>query len=439
MPRIAAWELLRSGNPTPLRALERTARRHGLDERDTRLLRRIIGTEVRRRGSLRAIVRTYAHGKPKADLVAHLHLALVQLLFLDRVPDHAALSTSAEAVARTLGQSKVRITNGILRTILRDRREGQSGDPRRDLVGRELHLARDVFHDPREHPLLWMEDALSLPASLAKRWEKRFGAERARALAAFFLEEPPLVLRADGVEREALRAELAALDVEARPAAHPRVLVVDGEHTAAVLHSDAFLEGRLSVQGEHALGAAELVQALPGERVLELCAAPGGKSCVLALAGARVFAADLAPARLGGLLGSAARLGVEERVHPLAADGAGALAADARFDAVLIDAPCSNTGVLGARPAARWRFGPKHLSSLVALQARLLREGARHVRPGGRLVWSTCSLEPEENERQVRALLEEDEAFTLEAELSSLPGPGGPADGGWAARLRRRG
>jgi 16S rRNA (cytosine967-C5)-methyltransferase len=106
----------------------------------------------------------------------------------------------------------------------------------------------------------------------------------------------------------------------------------------------------------------------------------------------------------------------------------------------LLDAPCSNTGVLAGRPGARWRYGPESRKSLGALQERLLSAAAENVRVGGRLVYSTCSIEPEENQRRVRALLERDARFALEAEHFALPapkGPHGPIDGGYAARLRR--
>ncbi len=438
MARLAAWELLRSGAAAPLRAVERVAARHGLDERDERLLRRLVGTEVRRRATLRAIVRAFATTKVKPELALHAHLGLVQLLFLDRVPDHAALSETGAAVGQTLGQSKVRVVNAILRAVLRARRAGASGDPRRDLVGRDLHLDRAVFHDPGAHPLLWAEDALSMPAPLVKRWSARVGSERALALAAYFLREPALALRVERAEeRDALVQELAAADVPARPGAHPRSLLVAGEHAHDALASEAFRAGRLSVQGEHALAAAELLEARAGERVLELCAAPGGKSLVMARAGARVVAGDLSPRRLLALCSGARRLGLADAVACFAGDGAGALAPDARFDGVLVDAPCSNTGVLGARPAARWRFGPARLRALVALQARLLAEGAARVRPGGRLVWSTCSLEPEENARAVRGFLAGAAGWRLEQELDAWPSAAGPLDGGYAARLRR--
>jgi 16S rRNA (cytosine967-C5)-methyltransferase len=443
MPRLTAWTLLRSGSPTPLREVDDAARARGLEPRDRALLRRIVGTEVRRRGTLRALVRHFSQRKPSSDLAAHLHVAFVQAFFMDRVPDHALVSESLLAVRATNGPSGVRAVHAILGQALRARREGRSGDPRRDLEGRELHLEEPFLRDPAEHPLLWIEDALSIPAALAKRWVARHGEATAIALARAALDEPPLSLRATtSGAREALGEELRAAGCTPRPGLHADMLLVPPEQAEAALASAAFREGRASVQGESALRAAEAVLARPGERVLDLCAAPGGKTAVLAAAGAQVSACDPSPERLERVSGTLERLGLAQRVELVRADGREGGAGD--FDAVLVDAPCTNTGVLAARPEARWRFGPATRRELATLQAELLRAGAARARPGGRLVWSTCSLEPEENRRQVDAFLAEHSGWSLEEDAQSLPDPAtdrergaGPVDGGYWARLRR--
>ena len=204
MPRQAAWRALRSGSIAPLRAVEQEAARAGLDARDRALARKLVGTEVRHRGTLRAILRHVAHGDLSADLAAHLHIGLVQLVYLDRIPPHAAVGETVGLVRDTIGVTEVEAANAILRAAQRLLREGRSGDPRRDIVGRELALAEPVFRDPSEHPLLWAEDALSMPAAIQKRWNARFGPERARALAEWALAEPPLSVRAVGGSGEEL-------------------------------------------------------------------------------------------------------------------------------------------------------------------------------------------------------------------------------------------
>lgn len=441
MPRHVAFMCLRGGSPKPLLEVDRFARERGLDERDTALARHLVGTEVRRRATLRAVVAGFTHQKPKADLATLLRLGIAQLLFFDRVPAHAAVSETVRATTDFLGLSKGKIVNGVMRSVLRSLREGRSGDPTADLVDRELHFDGPVFRDPEQHPHLWAEDALSVPSALHKKWSQRHGIEGANELARLALEEAPLSIRFTGKDDGASRAELAGKGVELLPTGHGRVWLSPSGFSGAVLRSDAFAAGAITIQGEHALRAAELAGNVEGKRVLDLCAAPGGKSAVLA-AGAPALhvALDLSPARLGKLEGLR-RLGVA--VPALAAmDGTSALAPDATFDLALLDAPCSNTGVLAQRPAARWRYGPKSQSSLVEIQGRLLREAAARVAPGGALVYSTCSLEPEENERQVTRFLREAPAGDWERDgtVESRPASierGGPVDGGFAARLVR--
>jgi len=439
--RLTAWRVLRNGK-LGLRDVNRFAEHAGLDARERALTRRLVGTEVRRRATLRAMVAAFTHGKANSDVTAHLRLGFVQLFFLDGIPSHAAVSETVSATHQTSGPSKARYVNAVLRTAQRAAQEGLSGDPRRDVIGRNLSFAEPVFRDPVEHPFLWIEDALSMPAPLVKRWTSRYGEERAGELARLALEEPPLsvrvVRRAGHSAREEVQAELAAL--EPRPSTHEDVLLFDPARTEEIVNSGAFLEGRVTVQGETALRAAELCEAQDGEHVLELAAAPGGKTAVLAAAGASVVACDLNASRLARLGETIERLGCTGRVCVVASDGASAVKApEGGFDAVLVDVPCSNTGVLAGRPEARWRYGPESQRSLGELQARLLREGAALVRPGGRLVYSTCSLEPEENGRCVRTFVEQvNGGWTLELELEALPGhEHGPVDGGYSARLRR--
>ena len=163
-----------------------------------------------------------------------------------------------------------------------------------------------------------------------------------------------------------------------------------------------------------------------GWRVLDLCAAPGGKATHLAQLGAEVTAWDIDPERLELVAENAARLGLEN-VTCGEPDGA--------YDAVLVDAPCSNTGVLARRPEARWRVKQRHLKNLIERQRKVLRVGAGHVRPGGVLVYSTCSLEPDENRGVVDVLVEEG-AFRLDADRTCYPDQSG-GDGGYMARLLR--
>lgn len=442
MARLTAWRILRSGSTAPLREVDRYCARAGLDDRDRGLVRQLVGTDVRRRGTLRALVKLEAHGKPSADVSAHLRLGLAQLFFLDRIPVHAAVSETVRATTDSLGLGRGRYVNAVLRSVLRTRRSGSSGDPQRDLVNAPWHLDKPLFRNPEEHPALWAEDALSLPSALFKRWVRRHGHDGATALALQALSEPALSLVCTGGNRNEMARALDEAGVPSRPGRHEHILLVERGSTGAVLASEAFASGALTVQGETALRAAELLGAKPGERLLELGAAPGGKSAALALKGARVLAVDKNPRRLAAMPAALVRMGVSDRVQPLASDGLTGLAPEAAlFDGALVDAPCSNTGVLAARPGARWRFGPGSLAQLVKLQGELLDQAARWVAPKGRLVFSTCSLEPEEGSQGARAFLSRHPRWSLVEEHLDLPSAAveGPLDGGYRALLRREG
>ena len=392
MPRLVAWNLLRSGRATPLRRVEAAAAHAGLDDRDRALLRQLVATEVRRRGTLRAMVSALSPRKPSPEIATFLHLGLVQLFFLSKIPPYAAIAETSRASGRVLGQSKSRRVRELLKLASSAGREGHCGDARRDLVASPWHFESPLFRDPKTHPFLWAEDALSMPAGLVKRWAKRHGQTRAFALARRFLSEDEQCLRVVRGTREELLQRLEQDGISARPGAHERALRVPASAMRQVLDTAAFREGSLTVQGETAQRAAELLEARPGERLLDLCAAPGAKTMLLAGGGAQVLALDKSASRLRPLLDDLGRLAPEGKVVAAASDGVRALGPDTLFDGILIDAPCSNTGVLGRRPEARWRFGPSARKELVSLQTELLEQASGHVRAGGRLVWSTCSL-----------------------------------------------
>jgi 16S rRNA (cytosine967-C5)-methyltransferase len=438
--REVAFLALREGGDRSLEAVSYFAEEYELEPRDAGLARKIVGTVQRRRGSLRAIVNAVAHPKPKAELATLLHIGLAQLFYLDRVPNHAAVSETVLATNRFIGQAKGRVINAVLRKVLRTRREELTGDPQRDLPGTNVSFPIPLFRDPNEHFFLWVEDALSIPSALFKGWEKRYGRERALRLAHWAGDEPPLSVRPATGSVEDLAAAFRAAELEPLHVGEHTVLF-GADQAADVLQSDVFKEQRAVIQGAAACAAAKLVEARADQRILDLCAAPGGKSTLMAAAGARVLAMDISDWRLLRVWDNLEAQDAERTPWVVASDGATALRPDATFDAVLLDAPCSNTGVLAARPEARWRYGPQTKQSLTQLQARLLDQAAPHVRPGGALVYSTCSLEPAENRAQAKAFIERhggDVAWSIEAELEHLPDvEQGFGDGGYAARLRR--
>ncbi|RMG19122.1 MAG: hypothetical protein D6731_00310 [Planctomycetota bacterium] len=282
----------------------------------------------------------------------------------------------------------------------------------------------------------------SLPDALVEAWIRDRGPEVATALCWAANDPPPLFARANPLwgDRSCLAAALAAEGVEATPVEGSPSALRLGAGRGRFRHTAPWREGALFVQDLTAQEAAPLLAPRPGERVLDLCAAPGGKTTHLAeLAGdrARLLACDVSARRLRRVVENARRLGLAS-VRTQALDGTrpGALAGLGPFDAVLIDAPCSNTGVLRRRSEARWRYDRRAQRRLVTAQERLLAAGLGTLAPGGRLLYSVCSVERDEGEALVRRVLESHAEVRLAEEVLRLPTPEG-GDGGYLALLRR--
>jgi 16S rRNA (cytosine967-C5)-methyltransferase len=333
-----------------------------------------------------------------------LRVGAYQLLHLNRVPASAAVHDAVDQ-CRELGVPRAApAVNAILRAI--SRRRGELPLPTRDT------------------PLAYLSVTLSHPEWLAARWIARLGAERAEAWALFNNEAAPIVLRAHTwVEsRDALAARLAGLGIETRPCAFaPDGLVVTAGNPLA---GDA---GRpFTVQDESSQLVAAFVGVQPGERILDTCASPGGKTTAMAgscSAPGCVVAADLRPRRVRLLAATVASSGAP-RVSVIRADAAAPLPFGRVFDAVLVDAPCSGLGTIRRDPDIRWRRAESDLAGLAATQRRMLDAAAGVVAPGGRLIYATCSSEPEENRCVVDDFLRERSGWTLEpasARAAGLP------------------
>jgi 16S rRNA (cytosine967-C5)-methyltransferase len=395
-----------------------------LDERDRGFLHELVLGTLRRRGWLDHVLAGLSSrplDRVSPGVLDALRLGAYQLLFL-RVPPHAALSESVD-LARGVEARSAGFANAVLRRL---QREGPPPEP-----------------DPVADPLAWLTSAGSLPAWLAERWCARLGAGPAVARARALLAPPPTHVRLNPRVADA-EVQVAAAGVSLRPTAIPGAFEAEGGRLAPLAE-----RGLLYVQD----AASQLVARLAAHdgRVLDACAAPGGKALLMADLGAsrcRVIAAESSRRRLATLVRLRARWGAAN-VVPLAADALRPPFAVA-FDAVLLDAPCSGLGTLARNPDVRWRLAPGDVSTHAARQAALLESLAPLVRPGGRLVYATCSVEPEENEGVLGPFLDAHPEFEAEA-LPPWAAPFG--DGGFlrldpvrhrgdaffAARLRRTG
>jgi 16S rRNA (cytosine967-C5)-methyltransferase len=340
----------------------------GLADRDRALTRRIVATVLRRLGTLRHLLKLYLdRGLPKEAPRAETALLIgaAQILWLD-VPDHAAVDLAVRiAQADRQAGHFSGLVNAVLRRIARD------GAQRLAEVDTTL---------------------LDTPAWLMTRWIKNFDADTARAIAAANGHEPALDLT---VKRDA-DAWAARLRGHVLPTGSVRMIA----HGAVTL-LPGFAEGAWWVQDAAAAIPARLLGDVRGRRVADLCAAPGGKTAQLAHAGANVTAVDRAPARLNRLRENLARLGLAAEL--VCAD---VTTWEAKpFDMVLLDAPCSSTGTIRRHPDVAWLKRESDIAGLADLQKRLIERAVALTKPGGTLIYCTCSLEPEEGVAAVADLL----------------------------------
>ena len=392
---------------------------------------------------LEPLVNRPAH-KVEAWLWDALYLGAYQLALLSHIPTHAAVHETVE-LAVSFGRAGARgFLNGILRRVSELMTDERTTAPAADALplehGEYRRLSRPVFPDPAAQPREYLAAAFSLPDWLVHRWLPRYGVEECQRLGFWFAGPAPLTLRCQPlrIEREQLLAALRGAGYDAQAGEHPQAIRL--HESGPIRELPGYAEGWFSVQDESAMRIASALAPQAGETILDLCAAPGGKTTHLAeLMGntGRIVACDVDEQRLQTVVNLAQRLGLSIietcRVHGVGGEDV----PPGPFDRVLVDVPCSNTGVLGKRPEARWRLRPDDLRQLVSLQGRLLRTAIARVRRGGVLVYSTCSIEPEENRHVVETVLQGAREFRLEASEDAIPGR--PADGGFWARLRRNG
>jgi 16S rRNA (cytosine967-C5)-methyltransferase len=422
--------------------LDRRLAQTSLSGSDRRLATHLAYGVLRRRGTLMALLRPFVNRQPhqvEAWLWDALCLGASQLLLLTHIPPHAALHETVE-LASAFGRPGAKgFLNGVLRAVARLVTPDVVTQPAADALplehGEYRRLARPVLPDPGTHPVEYLADGFGLPEWLARRWMSRYPADECSRLGFWFAGPAPLTLRCNPLRtnRAALLEALARAGVAAEPGEHP--LAIRLRDTAAVAELPGYDAGWFTVQDESAMRAAAAVAPSPGDHLLDLCAAPGGKTTLLAELmrdQGRVVACDVKEPRLETVRQLARRLGLTCVETCLFRDGAEV--PEGPFDAALVDVPCSNTGVLGRRPEARWRLRPVDLTELAALQTRLLGTALARVRSGGAVVYSTCSVEPEENQQVVRAVLASRPDVWLEVEEEASPGR--PADGGYWARLR---
>jgi 16S rRNA (cytosine967-C5)-methyltransferase len=360
---------------------------------------------VQRRGTSDAAVERLSDRSPRLldpPVLAGLRLGLYELLFADATPDHAAVDQAVELVKRAGAAHAAGLVNAVLRRAARERDE----------------LTAALLGDDSTPELASVAD--SAPPWLARMWWEELGADSARSLLAACNRPPEVAFRIDKGDRAETIAALAETGVEARapeagwPLALPETIVIEGRTGDFVPNRVA--AGELTPQSRGSAAVVELLDPQPDEHVLDLCAGPGIKTGQLAeRMGNRgeVISVELDGERAAEVAEQARRLGLRS-VIVIEADAAEMELAPG-FDRVLVDAPCSDLGALASRPDARWRKSPRSIERLVEVQDRLLRRAVGMLRPGGVLVYATCTISRRENEDRVAALLEAADAGEVPA------------------------
>ncbi|AGL02241.1 16S rRNA (cytosine(967)-C(5))-methyltransferase RsmB [Desulfoscipio gibsoniae] len=335
-----------------------------------------------------------------------LRLGTYQILFMDRVPDSAAVNESAILARRHGHEGIVKFVNGVLRNLVRGKKQLN-------------------YPDPNEDPVQYIALRHSHPAWLVRRWLNDFGFAETEALCAANNQPAPNTVRVNTLKTSAaeLIEKLATLGVKA----------TRGQYAVDCLQLQGFVslgglapfkEGLLQAQDESSILVGQAVRPAPGSRVLDVASAPGGKATHLAQLMQNqgvIMALDVHEHKIKLIEENCRRLGVQI-VQPVLAD---ARQIPEKYtgwaDYVLVDAPCSGLGVLRRRPDARWRKGEEQLAALAELQAQILESAAAVLKPGGVLVYSTCTITCEENLGQVKSFLHKHADFQWESLAELLP------------------
>ncbi len=378
-----------------------------LSSQDKALLFEIVHGVVRWMGRLDWILNGFYKGqfsKAIPNLKNGLRVALYQIMFLDKIPDHAAVNEAVEFVKRLQGQKPADLTNAILRNIIRNKNAIRYPDPEEDLPG---YIAAYYSH----------------PSWMVKRYLERFGREETERLLESNNERPLLTLKVNTLKTspEEFKKLLSSVGLKYNTGKY-LTEYIKLLNLSNITQWKYFAEGYFDIQDESAGFACRLLGVQPGMRVLDLCAAPGGKASYIAALMknlGEVVTLDKYESRIKILQKNITRLGFDN--VKIVEEDALKYEDSEGFDRVLADVPCSGTGTLSKKPDIKWKKDLLDVRKSAALQYEFIEKGASLVKPGGILVYSTCSIEPEENFEIVKAFLKDHPEFTLQNAGGDVP------------------
>ncbi len=424
-------------------SLQQWDNRIDLSSQDRRLAMEISIGVIRRQLTLDCLIESLSsrpREKVESPLWTLLQIGVYQLVILDQIPDHAAVSETVELAEKLNRVRWKKMVNAILRSTSRQVIDGTANQPQANAIpltsDRYRCFKSNFFDDPETNIAGYLSKAFSFPKVLISDWLSRFGTEQTQMMAQWFNQRNHLNLRVNVLKmsRDDLLTDLQEAGIQASRGKEPQAIRLDDMIPLESLVG--FDSGKFSIQDESAMAAGNLLNPQPGESVLDLCAAPGTKTTHLAELmqnQGKILATDVNEDRLDKIEQNAARLGLSN-IQPQLIQPHDSILPDAPFDAILVDAPCSNSGVLGKRPEARWRIDETSIKELTQIQRHLIQLALNHLKPDGRLVYSTCSFDPRENEILLQEVLQHYPERKIVQQNLHLPGD--PCDGGFQALVR---
>ncbi len=410
----------------------------------------VFGT-LRNRGAIDLVISTFS-GRPveriQGRLLNIIRVGVYELLYSPATEVYAIVNEAAESAKAVAGNRQTGFVNAVLRQVIRHisnrqvpllQANAERTVPQTPSTGCEFDSG--LLPDRETHPAEYLSVAFSLPAWLVAGWLDEFGEEPTRRICFASNRRPSIYIRPTRLKTTtpALAEKLGLAGIDSEASTDDSMIRIRSPRE--VVQLPGFAEGEFTVQDVTASQAVAMLNPQPGWTMLDLCAAPGTKTTQLAEAtddSATIIATDIDGRRLGMVRENVSRLGIKSvRIVPYEEIfNSKSEIRDLEFDAVLLDVPCSNTGVLAKRVEARYRVSPDAIRALVKIQAELLGAAALMLKPGGKICYSTCSIQKAENAGLVQDFLKENPAFSLESEKLTLPSAEAPeCDGGYTAVL----